>query len=117
MCRYSPLQARICVIIGGVGTFAMYADWRLDEDADDDAVTTGTNAVAIDDPEACVWRDEKDARVIRFSFDVDAADFDEAGEKVKRCLAQLAGAGLRGKIIHMEASTETHVARWEPNNL
>jgi hypothetical protein len=100
-----------------VETFAMYADWRLDEDADDDAVTAGTNSIDIGDPEACVWRDEADARIVRFSFDVNASDFDEAGQRVKQCLAQLSAAGLPGKIIHMEGSTETHLSKWELEDL
>jgi hypothetical protein len=100
-----------------VDTFAMYADWRRDGDADDAAVTAGTNAIEIDDPEACVWRDEADARVIRFSFGVEGSDFEDAGQCVKQCLAQLSAAGLPGKIIRMEGSTETHLAEWEPEDL
>ncbi len=95
----------------------MYADWRLDAEAGDEAVTTGTNAMTIEDPEACVWRDEKDSRVIRFSLNVDATDFDDAGEQMKRCLRQLRLLGLPGRIVGMEGTTDTHMAKWESEDL
>ena len=85
-----------------MATYAVYADWRLDEQVTDEVLAVGATALPIDDPEACVWRDESDSTVVRLSFDLEAGALESAIEQARSCVGQFSNLGLPGVVTRIE---------------
>lgn len=91
--------------------FVVYVDIAFRDPITSEVEQAFNAALRPDDPDTCAWLDERDDRILRVSFDVDAADYESA---VIRAKDEVVATALPtdGRVLRVTAMTDEGQFRW-----